>query len=367
MTASNPGPTWSIKEYSNASSPQPCGYCTWYHAASSSEKAMVKQTEIAAKELKPYGFAFEQIDDGWQDGISKDGPRRNFHAWREPDGPYPSGMKQTADMIQFARIDAGHLVSCHSLALAYYDPFFLRTIRTGSPKKTRRHAHHETAWGGTCLDMTNPDARKYLQDYVHQLSHDWGYKLFKMDGLSTGCAVKPQYVNLAFKDDHLGDAVLHDPSKSNIEAFRSGLKLVREAAGSDVFLLACCASQNMRSYGGAFGLVDAMRVGPDNGGGSWQSVLTGPRIASRHYHLNGRIWYNDPDVVYVRNSLSLDQARANASWVAIGAGQLFIVSDDFSKLAPDRLDILKHVMPAHGQQARGRLTYWRKKRRGSGT
>ncbi len=126
----------------------------------------------------------------------------------------------------------------------------------------------------------------------------------------------PQYVNLAYKDDHFGDAVLHDPDKTNIEAFRSGLKLVREAAGKDVFLLGCCASQNMRSYGGAFGLVDAMRVGPDNGGGSWKSVLTGPRIASRHYHLNGRIWYNDPDVVYVRPSLSLDQARANASWVA---------------------------------------------------
>ena len=61
--------------------------------------------------------------------------------------------------------------------------------------------------------------------------------------------------------------MLHDPDKTNIEAFRSGLKLVREAAGKDVFLLGCCASQNMRSYGGAFGLVDAMRVGPDNGGG----------------------------------------------------------------------------------------------------
>ena len=104
----------------------------------------------------------------------------------------------------------------------------------------------------------------------------------------------------------------------------------------------------MRSYGGAFGLVDAMRVGPDNGGGDWKSVLTGPQIASRHYHLNGRIWYNDPDVVYVRPSLSLDQARANTSWVSI-TGQLFMVSDDFTKLKPERLEVLKRVMPAHGQ------------------
>ena len=79
--------------------PQPSGYCTWYHAGASNEEAMVKQTEIAAKELKPYGFDFLQIDDGWQDGVKSNGPRKNFTRVR-PDGPYPSGMKKTADMIR---------------------------------------------------------------------------------------------------------------------------------------------------------------------------------------------------------------------------------------------------------------------------
>jgi hypothetical protein len=199
--------------------------------------------------------------------------------------------------------------------------------------------------------MTNPEVRKYLHDYVQQISHDWGYGFFKLDGLSTGAAVSPQYVNLGYQDDHLGEARLHDPDKTHIEAFRSGLKLVRAAAGKDVFLLGCCASQNMRSYGGAFGLVDAMRVGPDNGGGDWNSILTGPRVASRHYHLNGRVWYNDPDTAYVRPSLSLAQARANTSWATI-TGQLFLVSDDFTKLKPERLEVLKRVMPAHGRPAR---------------
>ena len=326
--------------------PQPSGYCTWYHARASDEQAMVKQTEIAAKELKPYGFDFLQIDDGWQDGNSKNGPRKNFTRVRA-NGPYPSGMKQTAAMIKSHGLTPG--IWFMPFAGTFNDPWFkdhqdwFVKRADGSP--------YDTAWGGTCMDMTNPDARKYLHDYVHQITHDWGYRYLKMDGLSTGAAVTPQYVNLAYKDDHMGDAVFHDPSKTNIEAFRSGLKLVREAAGPDVFLLGCCTPQNMRSYGGAMGLVDAMRVGPDNSGHNWQSVLTGPRVASRHYHLNGRIWYNDPDAVYVRNSLTLDQARANASWVSI-TGQLFVVSDDFSKLSPDRMDVLKRVMPAHGRPAR---------------
>ncbi len=326
--------------------PQPSGYCTWYHARASDEKAMVKQTEIAAKELKPYGFDFLQIDDGWQDGVKSNGPRKNFTRICA-NGPYPSGMKQTAQIIDSRGLTPG--IWFMPFAGTFNDPWFkdhqdwFAKRADGSP--------YDTAWGGTCMDMTNPDARKYLHDYVQQITHDWGYRYLKMDGLSTGCGVTPQYVNLAYKDDHMGDAVFHDPSKTNIEAFRSGLKLVREAAGPDVFLLGRCAPQNMRSYGGAFGLVDAMRVGPDNNGGSWKGVIRGPQIASRHYHLNGRIWYNDPDAVYVRNSLTLDQARANASWVTI-TGQLFVVSDDFGKLSPDRIDVLKRVLPAHGRHVR---------------
>jgi hypothetical protein len=326
--------------------PQPTGYCTWYHAGSSDEKAMVKQTEIAAKELAPYGFNFLQIDDGWQDGVSHNGPRKNFTRVR-PDGPYRSGMKQTAEMIRSHDLTPG--IWFMPFSGTYDDPWF-KDHQDWFAKRADGKPF-DTAWGGTSIDMTNPDARKYLHDWVHRISHDWGYRFFKMDGLSTGAAVQPQYVNLAYKDDHFGESILHDPGKTHIEAFRSGLKLVREAAGPGVFLLGCCAPQNMRSYGGAFGLVDAMRVGPDNGGGNWASILTGPRIASRHYHLNGRIWYNDPDVVYVRSSLTLDQARANASWVSI-TGQLFMVSDDFSKLKPERLEILKRVMPAHRQQVR---------------
>ena len=44
------------------------------------------------------------------------------------------------------------------------------------------------------------------------------------------------YVNDAYKEDGIGDAVFHDPDKTNIQAYRDGLRLVREAAGRDVGL-----------------------------------------------------------------------------------------------------------------------------------
>ena len=75
---------------------------------------------------------------------------------------------------------------------------------------------------------------------------------------------------------------------------RDGVKLVRKTAGPDVFLLGCCVSQNMRSFGGSFGLVDAIRIGPDNGT-DWGGLRVGPWHASNRYFLHGRVWYNDPD------------------------------------------------------------------------
>jgi hypothetical protein len=92
------------------------------------------------------------------------------------------------------------------------------------------------------------------------------YNYFKMDGLWTGTATEQIYVNAGYRDDQIGNnAPYHDPSKTNIEAFRDGLKLLREAAGPDVFFSGCNVSQNMRSFGGSLGLVDSMRIGPDNG------------------------------------------------------------------------------------------------------
>ena len=40
-----------------------------------------------------------------------------------------------------------------------------RTTRTGSPRG-RDGKPFETDWGGTCLDMTHPGAREYLQGIV---------------------------------------------------------------------------------------------------------------------------------------------------------------------------------------------------------
>lgn len=336
--------------YSIKLRPLPAGYCTWYsekHGGASDEKHLAELTEYAAKTLKPYGFDFVQIDDGWQMGTGgKNGPKKNFTEFN-PKGPYPGGMKAAADDVKRHGLVPG--LWFMPFAGTHNDPWF--AAHQDWFVKQEDGKPYDARWGGTSLDMTHSGAREYLRSIVQRIAKDWGYTYFKMDGMWTGTATKLTYPQSAYVEDGMGDAVFNNPDKTNIEAYRDGLKLIRETAGDGVFFLGCCAPQNMRSYAGAIGLVDAMRIGPDNGG-SWSGWSgTSPIFGTRNYFLNGRIWWNDPDPLYVRTNIPTEQARAICSWAAV-SGQLNACSEWLPDLPPQRLDLLRRTMPAHGRLAR---------------
>jgi hypothetical protein len=330
--------------------PKPVVYCTWYgneYGGSCDEKHLAQLATFAAKELEPYGFSCVQIDDGWQMGDSRgNGSAKNFSRYN-PHGPYPSGMKATANNLRSLGLTAGLWIL--PFGGTWNDPFFA-DHQDWFVKRSEDGKPYDTAWGGTTLDMTQPGARAFVADEIRQAVHDWGYHYLKLDGLSTGIGVKPMYVEDSWREDNFGDAVFHDPTRTNIDAFRSGLRLVRKAAGPDTFILGCCAPQNMRSYAGTFGLVNAMRVGPDNGG-SWSAWQASPDFGSRNYHLNGRIWWDDPDPMYVRASIPLESARCIASWNCL-SGEMISLGDWLPTLPADRLEILRRTIPSPDVTAR---------------
>lgn len=319
--------------------PQPSVYCTWYHAGASDEKQIRTQTDFAADELKPFGFSVIQIDDKWQDGVSKDGPRRIFTQVR-PDGPYPSGMKATAQFIEERGLTPG--LWFMPFAGTSYDPHFaemqhLFAMKDGKP--------FEVKWGGTCLDLSQPETWSFVARRTNTICKDWGYRYIKIDGLWTGMSTAINYINEGFKDDQFGEAKLADPNVTHVQAYRLGMKIVRDAAGKDVFILGCNLAQNMRILGPSIGFVDAMRIGPDNKA-DWSQMTRGPFSGSNLYFLHGRVWFNDPDPVYVRPSVPIEQAQALVSWVAV-TGEMHSNSEDYNKLPPERLDLLKRAIPSH--------------------
>jgi hypothetical protein len=340
--------------------PQVAGYCTWYsdpHGGAADEHSIVELAELAARELKPFGFSFVQIDDEWQAGGKFNGPRRGFDRVR-PDGPYPHGMKPVADRFGALGLTAG--IWFMPFARNYQDPEYKDRQDWFMGRDNGKL--YETDWGGTSLDLTQPAVQEHLKQLVRTI-HGWGVNYFKMDGLWTGSASEQVYVNDGYREDHLGNnARFHNRLKTNVEVLRDGLKLVRQAAGPEVFFSGCNLSQNMRSLAGTIGLVDSMRIGPDNGQG-WRdyrveitknesgSIITGPVRGSRLYFLNGRVWWNDPDPCYVRSSISLEHARLITSWVAL-SGQFNLNSDWLPGLPTERLDILKRCLPSHHAVAR---------------
>jgi hypothetical protein len=316
----------------------PSGYCTWYskpHGGASDEQHMAELAGFCGRELTKFGFNVLQIDDKWQ--LS----RRDFTSYN-PSGPYPNGMKPTAEKINEQGMKAGiwfiptgwdpnrPVFENHQDWFVHKDDGSIYTVR----------------WAGSCLDMTHPEAREFLSEVIAQMTRQWGYKYIKIDGLWTGMAVKILYPKPDYRDDNLGDAVFHDPAKTNIEAYRDGLKLVRQAAGSDVYILGCNIAQNMRTLGASVGLLDAMRVGSDIGA-RWSGILSGATMGTRLYFLHNRVWHNDPDCLMLRDPLTLDQARAWGSWIAI-SGQLNIASEWLGGLPDEKLDVLKRSMPNHG-------------------
>lgn len=331
----------------------PGGYCTWYsnpHGGASDEKALAELAGFCAKELTRYGFDTILVDDQWQGpaipkgGIMGSGPTGNFTR-HDPAGPYPSGMKANAAKLAENGIRPGLWFTPFSWDPR--DPLF-RDHPDWFVKKADG-SRYEVLWAGWCLDMTHPQARDFLGDAVRRMTHEWGYRYLKPDAMWCGIAAKCTYPGTAFVEDGYGDAVRHDPYQTGIEAYRAGLRTMRAAAAPGTYIAACNVAQNFRSMGGALGLVDAMRIGPDTGA-DWGAILPNFHLGTRLYFLHNRVWHNDPDCLMVRAPLTLEQARAFASWIAV-SGSLNLVSEWLPGLPADRLDCVKRSLPNTGLAA----------------
>ena len=111
--------------------------------------------------------------------------------------------------------------------------------------------------------------------------------------------------------DYLKLDFLYGGALGGVDAYRSGLELVREVAGPDVFLVGCGAPLLP-----SVGLVDAMRVSPDTfheGGEDGSTGLRGLVPMTSRAWQQGRLWVNDPDCVVARPSYSQREQWAAAA------------------------------------------------------
>ncbi|MCE7008823.1 alpha-galactosidase [Kibdelosporangium philippinense] len=227
-----------------------------------------------------------QVDDGYQAEIGD---------WLIPSGDFadvPGLFARIRDSGRRAGIwTAPFLVGALSQVAAEHPDWLVRND-DGSPVS----AGHNWNQDLYALDSTHPGAADYLAT-VFRTFRDWGIDFHKIDFVYAGALPGKRYSDI-----------------SPIQAYRDALGLIREAIGSDAYLLGCGAPQLP-----SIGLVDAMRVSPDiaptylpedddiSMPGQWGAVLNGESRSFQH----GRFWVNDPDCIVARPGIERREGWAS--------------------------------------------------------
>ena len=176
------------------------------------------------------------------------------------------------------------------------------------------------------LDVTHPGAAQHLGTVYRSLADD-GFSYHKIDFLYAGALPGRRHLDAG-----------------NIEAYREGLRIIRDAVGEDAVLLGCGAPLLP-----SIGLVDAMRISPDTAphyepehgdmsqAGIRSAIAAGQARAWQH----GRFWINDPDCILARPEVQ--QRDQWADHIAASRG-LTVSSDPLEGLDAHGLDITRRLL-----------------------
>jgi len=192
------------------------------------------------------------------------------------------------------------------------------------------------------LDGTHPDAQRFLEQTFRNMREEWGCTYFKLDANYWGALNRGHF---------------HDPKATRIEAYRHGMAAVLRGTG-DAFVLGC-----NHPIWPSLGLVDGARSGNDISR-DWRSIRDDGRQNLLRGWENGRFWWNDPDCALLSPGLAFDAAGqiSNTTGVPLNevmfhattihaSGGAMLSGDDLPTLAPERVAILKKLIPPTGLAA----------------
>lgn len=202
------------------------------------------------------------------------------------------------------------------------------------------------------LDPTHPLTHQHLRK-VFETYRDWGIRYFMIDFLDAVSGSTP--------GRHLPDRY-HDPTLvPGPQAFRAGLQVIREASGSDTYLLASTGPTLQTT-----GLVDGCRVGADYGEGRpldgpgkgfypgtfvinradyWTSHRRATDALATHFFTHRKLFLADSgNVLTIDKPVPLPDAQISATIFGINGGPVML-GDDIARMAPDRIEMVKQLFP----------------------
>ncbi|MBI4056159.1 MAG: hypothetical protein HY399_01260 [Elusimicrobia bacterium] len=315
----------------------PAGWGTW-QAYDDHFSATDLKKEFAALQRDPSlrrRMAFFEIDHGWENVLA---PRRPEYDWF----PRPALKKQWKSIL-------GKISKEKKWAGLWIAPFAVnagsRCLTENSKLLVREEKGFPQVMGGKgrgyALDPTRPAAAARVRSILTALRKQ-GIRYIKADYLR--CLLSPDPTD---SSDDLDVRRRHHKEVTRVQAYRQGLKLLRQSMGSQSWILACGAP-----LGPAAGLADSMRIGSDirpywtdGQSGISQSV----RNIAATYFLHRRWWINDPD------DLVLDGIPNEilfwATALALSGGPI-TVSAKMAQLKSWQKKLIRQLIPPYGQAAR---------------
>ena len=287
----------------------PTVWCSWYRYFEQVSAADVLEN-LAGLDAHELPVDVVQVDDGWSAGLGE-GLRAT-----EDIGSLPALVDAIRTSGRRAGIWLAPFVVGTQTSLAQQHPEWL----VGAAGRN---------WGQDLagLDLTHPDVREMLTGALSGLV-ELGVSYLKLDFLYGGAVPGQRHEEV-----------------TGTQAYRSGLALVREAVGPDVYLVGCGAPLLP-----SVGLLDAMRVSPDTfheGGEDGSAGLRGLMPLAARAWQQGRWWVNDPDCLVARPSYAQRERWAEA----VGTyGGLPSFSDRVAELDQRGLGIVRGLLSGGGRR-----------------
>ena len=315
------------------------GYTSWYnHYQNISEQIIMENLEHVHE--MGQNFDVFQIDDGYQTYVGD---------WLEVNwDKFPDGLEPVVDQIHTYGMKAGLWLSpfvCEKNSRCYQEHRdWLVQDENGRP-----------VCGGSnwstfyALNLELPQVREYLKEVFHQVLDVWGFDLVKLDFLY-GVCMQPT------------------PYKTRGQLMCEAMDFLRELVG-DKLILGCGVP-----LGPAFGKVDYCRIGPDVGldwdGSAKEKLLHRERVSTKNTigntiyrrQLNGRAFWNDPDVYLLRDDNIKLSAKQKALLAQVNGlfGGLLFTSDDVGSYDAEKRKLQKSLTELHGAsqsvERKGRYT-----------
>jgi hypothetical protein len=205
----------------------PAVWCSWTaYYAEVKEEDIVRNTDWLAEHLRPYGFEYVQIDDGYDRGP------KGEHYWIEnwSRETFPHGPAWLANYIKSKGLRPGLWLvpNAYAGAVEQHPDWYLRD------KQGRFILDYRTP----SLDSTHPGVLAFLKKLFKTLG-DWGFEYYKFDGEHA----LPKYVPGVDRDR------LYDKTIDPLLAYRNRIQLIREAVGPNTFIEGCPAGTPLNALG----------------------------------------------------------------------------------------------------------------------